>query len=97
MTFRELAETIADGLGVARPRLRMPVPLAYAGAAALETVGNLTGKSVPLSRTGVAFFSESRRSTYARAAEELGYEPLIDLNEWIPRTIAWYRAPGLLP
>ncbi|MEZ4515644.1 MAG: NAD-dependent epimerase/dehydratase family protein [Chloroflexota bacterium] len=96
MTFRELSETIADDLDVAQPRIRMPVPVAQVGAAVLETVGNATGLPVPLSRTGVAFFSESRRSTYARAAKELGYEPHIDLDEGIPRTIAWYRETGLL-
>lgn len=96
MTFRELAETIAGGLGVARPRLRLPVPVANLGAAVLETAGNLTGMPVPLSRTGVAFFSENRRSTYARAAEELGYEPQVDIDEGIPRTISWYRAQGYL-
>ncbi len=96
MTFRELSETIAEGLAVAPPRLRVPVPVAQTGAAVLETVGNLTGRSVPLSRTGVAFFSENRRSTYARAEQELGYQPLIDLDVGIPRTIAWYRAEGLI-
>jgi nucleoside-diphosphate-sugar epimerase len=96
MSFRELAETIADGLGVARPRLQVPVPLAQLGASVLERVGTATGRGVPLSRTGVAFFSENRRSTYDRAAAELGYEPLVDLAEGVPQTIAWYRAEGLL-
>lgn len=96
MTFRELAETISAGLGVPPPRLRLPVSLAQVGAAALETVGTITGRSVPLSRTGVAFFSENRRSTYDRAARELGYDPAVDVDEGVPRTIAWYRQQGLL-
>lgn len=96
LTFEELATTIAAELGVAPPRIRVPVPLAYLGAAALEAVGSLTGMNVPLSRTGVAFFSENRRSTYEKAHQEMGYTPQVDLEEGIGHTIAWYRQQGLL-
>lgn len=96
LTFEELATTIAAELGVAPPRLHVPVPLAHAGAAALEAAGKLTGMDVPLSRTGVAFFSESRRSTFAKAQRELGYTPQVDLEEGVRRTVTWYREQGLL-
>ena len=96
LPFRELAETIAAELGAPSPRLRVPVPLAWLGAAGLEAAGTLLGRDVPLSRTGVAFFSESRRSTYARAERELGFRPQVDLREGVARTVAWYRAEGLI-
>ncbi len=96
LTFEELATTIAAELGVSPPRIRVPVPLAYLGATALEAAGSLTGMNVPLSRTGVAFFSENRRSTYEKAHQELGYTPHVDLEEGIGHTIAWYRQQGLL-
>ena len=96
LPFRELAETIAAELGAPSPRLRVPVPLAWLGAAGLEAAGTLLGRDVPLSRTGVAFFSESRRSTYARAERELGFTPQVDLREGVARTVAWYRAEGLI-
>jgi nucleoside-diphosphate-sugar epimerase len=96
LTFHELAETIAKALGVPPPRWHIPVPLAQVGAAALELAGKLTGRPVPLSRTGVAFFSENRRSTSAKAERELGFVPLFDLEEGISRTVAWYREQGLL-
>ena len=96
LPFRELAETIAATLGVAPPRWRVPVPLAWLGAAGLEAAGKLTGRDVPLSRTGVAFFSENRRSTYARAERELGFTPRVELPEGVARTVAWYREQGLL-
>jgi nucleoside-diphosphate-sugar epimerase len=72
------------------------VPLAWAGAAALELAGKLTGRAVPLSRTGVAFFSENRRSTSTKAERELGFVPQVDLEEGIGRTVAWYQEQGLL-
>jgi len=96
LPFRELAETIAAELGVASPRLRVPAPLAWLGAAGLEAAGRLIGRAAPLSRTGVAFFSESRRSTYAKVERELGFRPQVDLREGVARTVTWYRAEGLL-
>ena len=96
LPFRELAETIAAALGVPPPRWRVPVPLAWLGAAGLEAAGKLTGRDVPLSRTGVAFFSENRRSTYAKAERELGFTPRVELPEGVERTVGWYRGEGLL-
>ncbi len=96
LTFRELAETIAAELGVRPPRWRVPRRLAWLGAAGLEGVGRLTGRVAPLSRDGVAFFSESRGSSIARARAELGYAPRVDLREGVARTVAWYRGEGLL-
>jgi nucleoside-diphosphate-sugar epimerase len=96
LTFRELAETIARALEVPPPRWRVPVPLAWVGAAGLEIAGKLTGRPVPLSRTGVAFFSENRRSTSTKAEHELGFVPAVDLEEGIGRTVAWYREQGML-
>ena len=96
LPFRELAETIAAALGVPPPRRRVPVPLAWLGAAGLEAAGKLLGRDVPLSRTGVAFFSENRRSTYAKAERELGFAPRVELPEGVGRTVGWYRQEGLL-
>lgn len=96
VSFRELAGTMAAELGVAPPRLRLPRALALLGAAGLEVVGNATGRAIPLSRTGVAFFSEDRRFTSAKAERELGYRPRVDLREGIAKTVAWYRNEGLL-
>lgn len=97
LTFRELANTIADQVGGKRPWLALPTPLVQAGAIAGETLGRLTGLTPPLSRTGVAFFSEYRGSTSAKAATQINYIPQIDLTEGIQRTVAWYRQKGHLP
>jgi nucleoside-diphosphate-sugar epimerase len=96
VSFRELAETIAAELGAPPPRLRLPKAAALMGATALETVGRLTGRGVPLSRTGVAFFSEDRRFTIAKAAWELEYTPQVNLREGVRRTVGWYQSEGWL-
>ena len=96
VTFREYGETIADVLGVRRPWLRLPKAAAWIGAVGLEAVGKLTGMTPPLSRTGVAFFSENRRFSWQKAHRELGYQPRIELAEGIRRTAEWYRQQNLL-
>lgn len=96
VNFRQLAETIADELEVPAPRLSLPRPLAWLGAAVMETVGQVVGKQTPLSRSGVAFFSEDRRFSWAKAQDSLGYTPQYDLREGIRRTVQWYREKDLL-
>ena len=89
--FRELAETIADAVGVSAPRLSLPKGLAMAGAAGLEVLGRMTGLTPPLSRAGVDFFGEDRQHSSQKAHDELGYVPRYDLKDGVDRTVAWYR------
>lgn len=96
VTFRELGQVLAAELGAAPPRWSLPRPLAWLGAAALEVAGGLLGFRPPLSRTGVAFFSEDRRFSWEKAHRELGYQPAFDLSAGIAHTVAWYRQQGWL-
>lgn len=95
--FRELAETIAAELGVPPPRLALPRRLVWSGAAGAELILPRLKRQTPLSRTGVAFFSENRRSACAKAQRELGYAPRVDLARGVAESVAWYRLQGLLP
>lgn len=97
VTFREFGETIAQALGVRPPWLSLPKPIAWLGAAVLETIGRLTPITPPLTRTGVAFFSEDRRFSWQRAYDQLGYTPQVELPDGVHRTITWYRQQGWLP
>jgi len=96
VTFQELGTTIAEAVGVRPPWLRLPKPVAWSGAAALEWVGKVAGIKPPLTRTGVAFFSEDRRFSWQKAHQELGYTPKFDLCEGVRQTVAWYREKGWL-
>jgi nucleoside-diphosphate-sugar epimerase len=49
-----------------------------------------------LYRRRVDFYTKSRAFDTTRARTELGFAPAVDLPEGIRRTIAWYRAQGLL-
>jgi nucleoside-diphosphate-sugar epimerase len=74
----------------------MPRWLASAGATAFESAASLVGKQPPLSRNGVAFFSENRRFSWEKAHETLDYQPKFDLATGVQHTVNWYREQGLL-
>jgi dihydroflavonol-4-reductase len=96
VTFRELGETIATALRVQPPSLNLPSWLASTGAVGLEGLARAVGKTPPLSRTGVAFFSQDRRFSSEKAHRELGYTPQYDLAAGVACSISWYREHGWL-
>lgn len=96
VTFRELGETIASALDVRPPWLCVPRWAAMMAATTLETGGRLVGRVAPLTRTGVAFFSEDRVFSTAKAGRELDYLPEYDLAAGVAHTVAWYRQQGWL-
>lgn len=96
VTWRTLAGTTADILGVPPPRWRAPRWLAAVGAWGAEAVAAWWGRTPPLSRTGVAFFSENRGGSWAKAQRELAYTPAVSLPAGLAQTIIWYRQRGLL-
>ena len=96
ITFSELAGTMAAALGVPPPKLNLPRSLAMLGATGLELAARLFKQQPPLSRTGVAFFSESRRFSWQKAHNELGYSPAFDLTAGAAATVAWYKKQKLL-
>ena len=96
VTFRELANTIAQALQVPPPRLQVPRSIASMGAGVFELLSSAIGKAPPISRTGVAFFSEDRRFSWSKAAKELGYKPHYALAAGIRETVNWYQQNGYL-
>ncbi|MEM7331432.1 MAG: NAD-dependent epimerase/dehydratase family protein [Chloroflexota bacterium] len=96
VTFKELGETIANAVDVHHPWIRIPKPIAMIGAWCLELLGSLLGRTPPLSRTGVAFFSENRAFSWQKARALLEYTPQNDLATGVQKTVTWYRQQGWL-
>jgi dihydroflavonol-4-reductase len=96
VTFRELGRRMAAALDVREPWLSLPRPVAWLGALALETGSRITGKEAPLSRSGVAFFSENRRFSWEKARQALDYQPRYELQDGLCLTVDYYRQQGLL-
>jgi nucleoside-diphosphate-sugar epimerase len=95
-TLNELVAMIAAELKVAPPRLHLPVWPVWLAGAACEALCVPLRIQPPLYRRRVDFYTKSRAFDITRARTELAYEPSVDLPEGIRRTIAWYRAEGLL-
>lgn len=95
-TLNELVALIAAELKVKPPRLRLPVWPVWLAGAACEAICVPLRLSPPLYRRRVDFYTKSRAFDTTRARTELGFAPAVDLPEGIRRTIAWYRAEGLL-
>ena len=96
LPLRELFQLIADELGVAPPRLRVPLAPVLALASLVEKVCVPLGIEPPLHPRRVSFFQNNRAFSVAKAKEVLGFVPGVSLQEGIRRTIGWYREQGWL-
>ena len=95
-TLKELVDLVARELGVAPPKIRLPVWPVWLAGAVCEAICVPLRIEPPLYRRRVDFYRKSRAFDTTRAREELGYNPAIDLDAGIRRTAEWYRSQGLL-
>ena len=91
-----LAAAIARAVHRPLPRAHLPRAIAYATAAILERLPGVPPARLPLTRNRVEFMTESRVYCGNRARTELGFEPRVDLEHGLARTVDWYRETGLL-
>lgn len=92
----ELARLIAGATGGRVLPFRIPAaPLQIAGSLC-EAVCIPLGIEPPLYRRRVDFWTKHRSFSTAKAQRLLGYEPLVDVEEGVARTVAAYREAGWL-
>ncbi|MDQ2670364.1 MAG: NAD-dependent epimerase/dehydratase family protein [Gemmatimonadota bacterium] len=96
VTLNELVATVATVTGSRPPRLRLPVTPLYLAGWLCEILLKPLGIDPPLHRRRVDFFRKTRSFDISRARRELGWSPEVDLQTGLARTVAWYRAQGLL-
>jgi len=94
--LNELVRATARVLGVGVPRGRIPVGPIMVAARITESVCRPLGIDPPLYPRRVAFFTRNRGFSSEKARRELGYRPLVDLEEGLARMAAWYREIGAL-
>ncbi len=91
MAFWEFVGRILDGMGYARPRFKVPYPIAYGAAGLRETFDSLRGRRTPeegLTRFAIRYLTTHHYFSLAKARRDLGYEPAVGLDEGIARTVA---------
>jgi len=93
---KEMATHIARALGVAAPRIRVPLAPFTLLAVLLETTLRPMKIQPPLHRRRLNFFRKSFTLDDAKARRVLDFEPTVDFEEGARRTAAWYQETGLL-
>ena len=90
----DIADTIAQLLGVRRPRMRLPAfPFQMVGSLC-EAICVPFGLEPPIYRRRVDFFTKSRAFSIEKARRVLGYAPQWSLEAGLRRTLEWYLAEG---
>jgi dihydroflavonol-4-reductase len=96
VTQKELAETIAHATGGHILPFHVPAAPVRWLAALCEAVCVPLGLEPPLHRRRVDFWTKNRAFSTDKARRLLGYEPQVDLETGVARTVAWYRQAGWL-
>jgi nucleoside-diphosphate-sugar epimerase len=93
VTQREYLDAIAAELGVPGPSRQLRYRPALVVGAAAETVWGLACRREPppVMRYGLQMLGGDNRFDIARAREELGFEPRIEMADGVRQTVAWYR------
>ena len=96
VTLNQLANLVAEVLGVRPPRLRVPFAPVYLAGLVCAAICKPLGLQPPLSRRRVNFFRVSKAFDISKAKRELGFNPKIDLETGLRLTAHWYRENGYL-
>lgn len=95
-TLDELANAVARAVGRKLPRGRIPLAPMIVAAKACEAICKPFGIEPPLHRRRLDFFVKDRGFSYAKAQREIGYRPVVDLDEGLSRTAKWYREQRMI-
>jgi nucleoside-diphosphate-sugar epimerase len=91
VTVGQIVDEIARLVGKPRPRLRIPVGLAWGGAALMESLAGSLGRQPPITRRSLKFFTNDAGFTCAKAQRLLGFEPQVPLRVGLELTYRWWR------
>ncbi len=93
LTWRELMERFCDELGVKHPWLSIPYPVANMVAGIMENVWRKLKlkDDPPITKYRASLMKDDLFFVPDKAKKILGYEPIIDLNEAVKRTVNWYK------
>ncbi|MFO7870488.1 MAG: SDR family NAD(P)-dependent oxidoreductase [Kiritimatiellia bacterium] len=92
----DMVNTVADYMGVKRPRVHLPArPVQWLGSLC-EAICTPLGLNPPIYRRRVDFFTKDRWFDSSRAQRDLGFEPSGTFEEELADIVEWYRKAGWL-
>lgn len=89
-SVREMAEKIADLLGVEKPRKRIAYPVAYAFSVFNEFFSYIFNKEPKLTRFRVKSLGTDRMISWKKARILLGYQPEFDMEKTVEDMVRWF-------
>jgi nucleoside-diphosphate-sugar epimerase len=90
---KQFIDGIADGLGLARPKMHLPLWLGQLTAAWMEPLARAVGlrKPPPVTQARIKFLGLNLDFSIDRARRELGYSPPTPFAQALAETVQWYR------
>jgi len=96
LPLAEYIETAAKAVDAPNPRLRFPYSLFISAAWLCEMICVPLRIEPPLHRRRVRFFRNNRAFSIDKSRNVLGYQPVVNLEDGMRKTVAWYRENGYL-
>ena len=75
LSTREVHEIAAAAVGAARPRIKIPLPVLYAGAHVNDLAARLLRRDLPFAVAGIRMAQLMSRLDHSKAEQELGWRP----------------------
>ncbi len=94
--LNDLANDVADAVGVPHPTKKVPLKPVLAAARLCESICRPFGIEPPLHERRVRFFTNDRYFDAAHARDKLGFRTSVSLHDGLQRTADWYFEQGLL-
>jgi nucleoside-diphosphate-sugar epimerase len=91
VTIEELANGIAECVGVEPPTLRFPKALVWTGVVGLEAIAKITSRKAPFSRRSIKFYTGNTAFSIERAEKLLNFKPKTHLSRGLHNTYLWLQ------
>jgi nucleoside-diphosphate-sugar epimerase len=92
----EIRNLVVSALGRTPPYPYLPTWLALLGAAALERVATLSGRTPIVTRANISSTVADRVFSTEKARKALGFSPRVPIEEAVQETVNWYLAQGAI-
>lgn len=92
VTLEELANGIAESVGVDPPTMKLPKALVWTGVTMLEMGSKVTGIKAPFTRRSMKFYTGNTAFRIDKAEKLLDFHPHIELEVGLQNTADWLQA-----